>query len=152
FWGLIILGLLVVIALPTVMLIGFGMLPGIVAWIIDRTEEKYATFCVGGLNFCGVFPYLMELWTKDHSMQQATSMLTSAFSLAAMYGGAGLGWTLYLTLPPIISSFIQVMSQRRLAQLRQIQKNIIEEWGDEVAADAEFGTDELKGPGMKNAA
>ena len=62
-WGLLILVLLLMAALPTVMVIAFGMLPGMAAFIVDRTEERTATFCVGGLNFCCVFPYWRELWT-----------------------------------------------------------------------------------------
>lgn len=138
FWGIVILVLMVMVALPTVMLLGFGMMPAIVAAIIDRTEEKSATFCVGGLNFCGVFPYLLELWLQDNSLSQATDLLTDPFVLAVIYGGACMGWMLYLSLPPVIASFIQVMSQRRLQQLRKTQKELIEEWGDEIVMDADM--------------
>ena len=145
-WGLLIFMLLLIVALPTVMLVGFGMLPGLVAMIIDRTEERSATFCVGGLNFCGVFPYLMDLWFGDHSLDQAITQLTDVFALAVMYGGACMGWMLYLSLPPVIASFIQVMSERRLQQLRKTQRQILDEWGDEVITDADLGGDGLMPP------
>lgn len=138
-WGLFILVLLLMAALPTVLIVAFGMLPGMVAFIVDRTEERSATFCVGGLNLCGVFPYLLELWTEDHSLEMASSMLTDVFVLAVMYGGAGMGWMLYLSLPPVIASFIQVMAERRLQQLRKTQSDILEEWGEEVIEDANLG-------------
>lgn len=146
FWGLTILSLLIIVALPTVMFLGFGMLPALVAGLVDRTEEKSATFCVGGLNFCGVFPYLLDLWFGDHSVGQATEMLTDVFILAVMYGGAGMGWMLYLSLPPVIASFIQVMSERRLEQLRKTQKSIIQEWGDEIITDADLGNEGMSPP------
>jgi len=139
----LIFALLLIVALPTVMLVAFGMLPGLVAMIIDRTEERSATFCVGGLNFCGVFPYLMDLWFGDHSLGQAIGQLTDVFALAVMYGGACMGWMLYLSLPPVIASFIQVMSERRLQQLRKTQRDILDEWGDEVITDADLGGDGL---------
>ncbi len=145
-WGLLIFMLLLIVALPTVMLLGFGMLPGLVAMIVDRTEERSATFCVGGLNFCGVFPYLMDLWFGDHSLNQAITLLTDVFALAVMYGGACMGWMLYLSLPPVIASFIQVMSERRLQQLRKTQREILDEWGDEVITDADLGGDGLMPP------
>lgn len=138
FWGVLILIMLVIAALPTVTLIGFGMLPAVVAAIIDRTEERSATFCVGGLNFCGVFPYLMELWMGDNSMGQATDLLTNSFVLAVIYAAAGMGWALYLSLPPVIASFIEVMSQRRLQQLRKTQSELIAEWGDDLIMDADL--------------
>lgn len=139
FWSLTIFALLLIVALPTVLLLGFSMLPALVAGIIDRTEEKSATFCVGGLNFCGVFPYLLDLWFGDHSLNQAITYLTDVFTLAVMYGAAGMGWMLYLSLPPVIASFIQVMSERRLQQLRKTQKTIIQEWGEEIITDADLG-------------
>lgn len=139
FWGLTIFSLLIIVALPTVMFLGFAMLPALVAGIVDRTEEKSATFCVGGLNFCGVFPYLLDLWFGDHTVGQSIALLTDVFVLAVMYGGAGMGWMLYLSLPPVIASFIQVMSERRLEQLRKTQKSIIQEWGDEIVTDADMG-------------
>jgi hypothetical protein len=138
-WSLLIFALLLIVALPTVMLIAFGMLPAIVAVIIDRTEERSAAFCVGGLNFCGLFTYLMDLWFGDHDLGQAMHILTDVFALAVMYGGACMGWMLYLSLPPVISSFIQVMSERRLQQLRATQRKILDEWGDEVIHDADLG-------------
>lgn len=139
FWGLTIFALLIIVALPTVMFLGFAMLPALVAGVIDRTDEKSATFCVGGLNFCGVFPYLLDLWFGDHTLNQSMALLTDVFTLAVMYGAAGMGWMLYLSLPPVIASFIQVMSERRLQQLRKTQKTIIEEWGDEIITDADLG-------------
>jgi len=142
-WSLLIFALLLIVALPTVMLIAFAMLPAIVAVIIDRTEERSAAFCVGGLNFCGMFPYLMDLWFGDHDLGQAIQILTDVFALAVMYGGACMGWMLYLSLPPVIASFIQVMSERRLEQLRKTQRQILDEWGDEVITDADLGGDGL---------
>ncbi len=138
-WALIIFVMLLLVALPTIMFLMFSMLPAVVALIIDRTEEKSATFCVGGLNFCGAFPYLLDLWLQDNSLSQATGLLTDVFVLAVIYGAAGMGWMLYLSLPPVIASFIQVMSQRRLQQLRTTQKGIIDEWGEEVIHDADLG-------------
>ncbi|MDA8637595.1 acyl-CoA synthetase [Rhodospirillales bacterium] len=139
FWGLTIFSLLIIVALPTVLFLGFSMLPALVAAIIDRTDEKSATFCVGGLNFCGVFPYLLDLWFGDHSLNQSMTLLTDVYTLAVMYGAAGMGWMLYLSLPPVIASVIQVMSERRLEQLRKTQKTIIQEWGDEIITDADLG-------------
>ena len=53
---------------------------------------------------------------------------------------------LYLSLPPVIASFIQVMSERRLQQLRKTQREILDEWGDEVITDADLGGDGLMPP------
>ena len=43
-WGGLIIGAAMMISLPTVMLVFFGLLPSIVAWMVDRSDQKYATF------------------------------------------------------------------------------------------------------------
>lgn len=136
-WSGIILVGLVAASLPTVMLVGIGMLPTFVAWICDRSEEKFATFCVGGLNFSGVFPYVMELWSGTHSIEAATGIMTNVFALLVMFGSAGLGWMLFAAVPPVIATFLKVLSERKLTVLHTQQRKLIEEWGEEVRGDSE---------------
>lgn len=124
--------LLVLVSLPTVMLLFFGMLPSLAAYVIDRTEQKYATFCVGGMNICGVFPYLMQLWF-NHSLSNSANILTDPFKLAVMYAAAGLGWLLFAMIPPVVATVLTVLAQRRVAGLRNTQRLLIEKWGDEIA-------------------
>ena len=112
----------------------FGMMPTLVARIIDRSHKHAATFCVAGMNFCGVFPYLMKLWTENHSLQGAGDILTDVFALLAMYGAAAFGWMLFVVIPPGVITFLNVMAQRRVALLRTRQREIIEEWGEGVVA------------------
>ena len=133
-WGVLIGGAFMLISLPTVMLVFFGLLPSIVAWIIDRTEQKYATACVFGLNFSGLFPFLMEIWFEDHSLDAAMRILTDVFDLMIIYGAAGFGWMLYVALPPFVTTFLSVMSEHRVTVLKENQANIIEEWGEDVAS------------------
>ena len=128
---------LVIMSLPTVMLIFFGMLPTIVSAIIDRTPKRNATFCVGGINLCGVFPYMMELWVGDNSMEGAMRILTDVFSLLVMYGAAAFGWMIFQSLPPVVATFVTVLAQSRVASLRSTQRQLIDEWGKDVGTPQE---------------
>lgn len=132
-WAGLIAVFLIAILLPTVMILFFGMMPTIVALIIDRTQQKYASICVGAMNFCGVFPYLMKIWTGTHSINAAADILTNVFALVVMYGTAGFGWMIFSGVPPVIHAFLAVVDQRRVATLRASQRKIIEEWGEAVA-------------------
>ena len=138
-WILLILVSLLVISLPTVLLLAFGLLPAVVAWVIDRTEQKYATFCVLGMNFSGIFPFLTDVWFKEHSTEAATRILTNPFDLMVIYGAAAFGWMMFKTVPPVVSTFMSVMLQHRVTVLREQQKTIVEEWGEGVSmlVDAE---------------
>ena len=133
-WGGLIGGAFMLISLPTVMLVFFGLLPSIVAWIVDRTEQKYATACVFGLNFAGLFPFLLEIWFEDHSLDAAMRIMTDVFDLLVIYGAAGFGVMLYMALPPFVTTFLSVMSEHRVTVLKDNQANIIEEWGEGVAS------------------
>jgi hypothetical protein len=57
-----------------------------------------------------------------------------------MYSAAAFGYLMYMVIPPMVTTFLNVMAQRRIALLRAAQKKIIGEWGPEVAqivADAD---------------
>lgn len=137
-WFLLILTFLLVLAAPTMIILFFGMMPTLVAFIIDRGSQKSATFCVGGINFIGVFPFIMDLWTESNDVTAAFASVKDPFILLAWYASAAFGWLLYLSMPSIVSSFVTVLHQRKVAQLRGEQKTLIEEWGPEVAALVEM--------------
>lgn len=133
FWLSIALVCLAVIAAPTLVFLIVGMAPTLVAFIIDRSEHKYATLCVGGINSAGTFPFLLDLWHGGHTIGLAMDSLSNVFVLGAMYAAAAFGWLLFVAVPPVVATFLTIMAQRRVALLRTRQQQIIEEWGDDVA-------------------
>lgn len=137
-WILVTLTFLLVIAAPTMIVLFFGMLPTLVAYIIDRSDQKSATFCVGSINFIGVFPYIMDLWIKHNGIDAALNNVTDLFAMLIMYSSAAFGWLLFMAMPTVVASFVTVIQQRKVAQLRAQQKELIEEWGAEVAALVEM--------------
>ncbi len=141
-WFILISIAMVILSPPTMMLLFFGLLPSFVAVIIDRTEGKYAMFCVLGMNFSGVFPYLTDVWFDDHTIDAAVRIMTDPFDLMVIYGAAAFGWMIYIAVPPVILTFISVMSERRVTTLRDNQSKIIEEWGDSVASVLETADQE----------
>ena len=99
-WWAIFGGGMMMWSLSATLILVFGMLPTLVAFIIDRSPRNYTMYCVGGMNFCGVFPYLLDLWTGNDDFSAATEILTDVFSLLVMYSGAGFGWMLFMAIPP----------------------------------------------------
>ncbi|GAB6051875.1 hypothetical protein JCM17960_06950 [Magnetospira thiophila] len=125
--------LIVMIALPLVLILLVGMLPTWVAiFLVDRSKEKYSSFCVGGLNFCGTLPYLLDVWYGANTPVAAVKILTDVFAMLVMYGSAALGWILFMVVPPVVAVFLQVLNERKIQQLRAQQKQLVDEWGDEV--------------------
>ncbi|NQU59897.1 MAG: hypothetical protein HQ512_02100 [Rhodospirillales bacterium] len=131
-WGIVFVGTFMMISMPTVILLMFGLLPTIVAWVIDRSPQKYTMFCVFGMNFSGLLPFLMDIWFVEHSIDAATKIMSNVFDIMVIYGAAAFGWMLFVSLPPVITTFLTVMSERRVTVLKGNQRTIIEEWGDGV--------------------
>lgn len=128
-----IIGGLAIFTLPTVMILGIGMLPTLGAMLADRRKERYATLCVGCMNFMGVLPYLIQLWTENHSYEHAFQLIGQPFTWLVMYGAAALGWAIFFVAPGIVGMFIAVRTERRIQALRRRQRELVEEWGPGVA-------------------
>ena len=138
-WNLIlgigaVLVLLTAFSLPSLIVLTVGLLPTGVAFIVDRSDQKTGTFCVGGMNLCGVVPYVMKLWTGKHTTSAATEIISDVLSLLVMYAAAGFGWILFLAIPPVVATFLSVIAQSRVKALRASQQEIVNEWGPEVAS------------------
>ena len=73
----------VVAALPTVIVLCIGMVPTVVACIIDLTPGRYAARCVAGVNIAGVVPFLDRLWSSTNDMAAAVGIATDVFAWLA---------------------------------------------------------------------
>ena len=125
---------IIILTFPeTVILLLVGMLPTFVAFIIDRSPQKYLTYCVCAMNITGVFPGIYELWTTQNNISLALKIVTNIFDLSLMYLSASIGWFIYSVVPSIIRVFIKVIGQQRINLLRGQQQNLIQEWGENVA-------------------
>lgn len=130
--------LLFMVALPTFITLGVGLLPSVLAFLFDRHHGRYLVRCVFGLNFSGVAPYVMELWRDGgQSMAMATHQLLDPMTMTIMYGAAGLGWLMYLAMPPIVANVLSLTAQRRTVELREQQRDLIRIWGDNLISEIE---------------
>lgn len=124
------------VVLPTTMIFGVGMIPTIVAYMIDRDPEKPAPIIVGGLNFCGCMPFAIMLWQQGHGMSIAMKMLANPLTWLVMYGAAALGWAFYYGIPPAVANAEIRSAEKRVEELRMTKSELVQQWGPEVAGDA----------------
>jgi hypothetical protein len=124
---------LFVAALPSATVLIFAMLPTMCAFMIDRTAQRYATRCVGILNFAGCWPYLIDLWMTGHDMVSAMQILLSPLAWLVIYGSAAAGWLCYLSFPAVAWALMDVFAGSRIAHLRKAQRRLVADWGDDVA-------------------
>ncbi len=125
-----------IFSLPTVVLLFLGLLPAMVAFIVDDDPRKYATKCVVATNFAGTWFFLLQLWTADHSLGEAMGILTDVYAWLLIYGSAALGWLCFLWFPSIAALFMEMTAERRIANLKLKQKKLIDAWGEGVVRAA----------------
>ena len=122
-WAILVAALMFVFPQVFILLI-VGLSPSVVAFLIDRTPKKYATFCVGGMNISGVFPAFLNLLNGDNSIAGATSILTNPFEMTFIFAAAGLGWLIYFAFPPVLKSLLTILAQHRISILRENRDNL----------------------------
>lgn len=137
-WGfqlMLIFGLLAaVLFIPTTILLVIGMLPTVVAALIDRKGGARA-ITVGALNLCGCIPFLMDLWTKGHTTGLALSLITDPLTIIVMYAAAGIGYMIDWALSGIVATILIQRSTSRLEAIRKRQGELVERWGKEVTGE-----------------
>ncbi len=142
YWGTVIFAALaigMVFALPTVLVIGMGLLPTFAALLVDVHPRKYAAWSVGLLNSAGLLPYLGDLWVTGHNLDGAFEVLSNVVAWLVIYSAAGAGWLIYMAMPTLGSVIIDIRSNGRIRRLKAEKQALIEEWGEAVAGDSTDG-------------
>ena len=131
-WVVLALSLIFVIP-QVIILIVLGMAPTIVAYIVDKSNGKFAFFSVGAMNLTGITPGLIKLWNGENTVSAAIDILSNPFDLLIIFAAAALGWLIYLGLPPVIRGLLTIISKHRITNLKMEQKRLVKEWGEGVA-------------------
>lgn len=129
----------IIAALPSVIIVLVGMIPTVVAYIIDLTPGRYAARCVAGLNIAGVVPFLNRLWTSTNDLPSAIGIVTDVYAWLAFYAASGVGWLLFASLPGIVASFKTYSAKRNANALRARLEELKGEWGDEISGNTPEG-------------
>lgn len=123
---------LAIVAAPTALVFAVGLLPTIVALLVERDAGRYGAISVGSMNFCGVFPSAIALWRDGHTVQDALNTIANPYDLAVMFGAAGVGWLLYFGLPPLVGSLLVQKHEAEIRRIESQQSALQEEWGPDI--------------------
>lgn len=119
-------------ALPTVLLFCAGMVPSLVAWIVDRSRDGHAPMAVGMLNLAGLLPSLLGLWTSGHTVGIAARIMSDPYTWLFAFGSAAVGWALVLGLPKVMETAMTFRNEAEIRRLKGRQAALVAEWGAEV--------------------
>ncbi|MFM2128654.1 MAG: hypothetical protein RL477_200 [Pseudomonadota bacterium] len=121
-----------IFALPTMLVLTLGLLPTLVAFVVDVHPRKYAARCVGFLNFAGTLPFLVSLWTGHHTLISAMKILTDVYAWLVIYSAAAVGWVIYAGMPSVAGILMAINAARRIRRLDAARKKLIAEWGEGI--------------------
>ncbi|TXH37151.1 MAG: hypothetical protein E6Q98_09730 [Rhodospirillaceae bacterium] len=129
---LILLVPLALVFLPTTAVLTVGMIPTLVAFVVDGSKRRYLTITVGGLNLVGSLYFLHQLWTLGQGLGDIRIVLGNSYGWLASLSGAACGWLLFLAMPFIIGHIAAAEARIRLYTLRREQEKLVQDWGQQV--------------------
>lgn len=119
--------------LPTTILFLVCMIPTMVAYIVDNSFNKTIWVTVGVMNLAGTIPAWFRLWDVGHTIQNAFYVIMQPMTIIVSYGGAAVGWFIYINVTPFIASIIVMKNESRLKQINKRVQELSRKWGDDVA-------------------
>lgn len=140
---LLIILVLAAVLMPSAILLCVLMVPSIVAFIVDRSPQRYLTMTVGLPNFCGVLPGLTKLWELGQTFDGAFSGISDPWNMMVAYSAAGFGWLIYFGTPLIVSSYLSISTEGKIKSIRSYQDVLIDAWGEGVKQSTAVQVDEL---------
>ena len=119
---------------PIAIVMVAALVPSVVARIVDTHPNRYLTFTVLGLNLVGSLYFVHQVLTMGNDLEVVARVLQDSIGWLAALSGAGCGWLLFLAVPPLIAKMAEAQSGLRLRRVHRDQTQLINEWGEVVAA------------------
>ncbi|WP_374383822.1 hypothetical protein [Dongia sp.] len=136
--------LIALVFLPSAIVIGVGMIPTIVARVVDTSPGKRLTVTVGGFNLLGCLYFLHKIWAAGQGMGDIQPTLMNSFGWLSALVGAGVGWIVFGFMPVIIGKFAETQTALRLRSITKDQERLVEDWGESVRGM--YGVHEVPAP------
>lgn len=118
--------------LPSTVLLLAGLIPTIVAYVVDKDPDKSAALTVGSMNLTGIAPFLVRLWQAGHTLDGTARLLADPFTWMVMFGAAAIGWLMYFFIPMGVAMVEQARSGSRIREMEAERAGLVADWGPEV--------------------
>lgn len=140
FWVLVFIGCGTALFPPTLLVLLSGMIPSIVAALLNTSRIGGNLASMIALNLSGVIPVLGILWQRGHNFDEAFLILSDPYMWLAMFGGAAIATFLSWGVPIFVFAVYEVKAKAAARKLMRQRGKLLEEWGDQLAEDAKART------------
>ena len=121
-----------VVSMYSVIIVMFGMLPGLIAMIVDQEPRRYISRIVLTFNATGVAPYIAKVLSGKGASNMAIEIIIDPRTWLMIYTSATIGWLVYWGFPQAAIMFNNIKTQIRLQKLNYDLDKLVEEWGDDI--------------------
>lgn len=139
----LIVGMLSCLMFPAIaVILVVGMIPTIVAAIVDRTAGRMRAVTIGVINLAGCSPFMVEIFKKGNDPEMAITYILQPRTIVVIYFAAAMGYLIDWAMTGIVSSILVQKTKGRLKEIQKNQKDLTERWGVEVTGTVpldEFG-------------
>ena len=119
----------------TTILLVIGMLPTIVAKLVDKTKEKTKSMTIGFMNFAGCFLFWYEILEKGHNIDAVLAVLSNPTSIVIIYSTAMLGYLIEWGVVGFAANIAVQRGKTRLVTIKKQQEELVRKWGPEVTGE-----------------
>ena len=110
-----------------------GLIPTYVAFATDSDPQKSGAVSVGAMNFAGLVPFIIDLWSKGQTMPNTVHILTTPDSWMIILGAAAIGQLIVYAIPQALATLTLSQAELRVKNMRKNLELLKESWGPEVA-------------------
>lgn len=117
------------VALPAAaLMLGALLLPGLVAWLLDRAPGRPTATTMILFGTAAALPALPGFWDGGMNASAALTQLANP-SISGMAWMAGaIGWALTVLLPMAAAGLLDVQARSRLRTLRAARRKLEQSW------------------------
>lgn len=118
--------------LPTAVLVFAGLIPTIVAFVVDKDREHSSATAIAAMNCAGLAPFVIDLWLKGQTMSNTFQILSNANSWLIMLGSAAIGQMIVSVVPQAMATLTLAHSEIRIKNLKHNLDLLNKAWGPDV--------------------
>lgn len=121
-----------VVFISTSIVVTAGMLPTIVARVVDTSPGKRLTITVGAMNLVGCLYFINLISSMAGGISDAPVVLSNSFGWLCALVGAGMGWIIFGAMPVIVGQLARTQTAIRTRRVTGDQDRLVKEWGESV--------------------